>query len=309
MKSAVASGCHHISFSDSSLAPCGRLRVRFPRTLDPSVNNLEVFWTDTHLAFSPNLISFTASVLRFSPLRNISLHNTGLTRSAWNKLLSSLTLPHLTSLALDCTCPLKTTLEFLKHHPSLDKLSLIPCAKLTHTPVSLPVLFHLAGPPGYLSALAKHLQNPGVVRILGVTLTDASSALPLISQVLSTTQHFENISRLKITLRLSGSTSPEKTYDVPDDEKRICRVSDLEIARESSDSGNIDSLDVSHISSISSIKVNIHSATCGTWLRAFPIARKVKLISNSLLNEQQLHEDFIRYAPSHQMFLSVGRLF
>ncbi|KAG6379422.1 hypothetical protein JVT61DRAFT_11891 [Boletus reticuloceps] len=280
MKSAVASGCHHISFSDSSPAPCGRLRVRFPRTLDPSVNNLEVFWTDTHLAFSPNLISFTASVLCFSPLRNISLHNTGLTRSAWNKLLSSLTLPHLTSLALDCTCPLKTTLEFLKCHPSLDKLSLIPCAKSTHTPVrqcspiSLPVLFHLAGPPGYLSALTKHLQNPGVVQILGVTLTDASSALPLISQVLSTTQHFENISRLKITLRLSGSTSPEKTYDVPDDEKRICHVSDLEIARESSDSGNIDSLDVSHISSISSIKVNIHSATLWDMASSLPHSKE-----------------------------------
>ena len=73
MKSMAISGCHHISFSYSCIAPLNHFHVRFPRTLSPLSSKLEVFWVSTHLAFSPSIIPFMIGVLCYSPLRHLSL--------------------------------------------------------------------------------------------------------------------------------------------------------------------------------------------------------------------------------------------
>ncbi|KAG6381507.1 hypothetical protein JVT61DRAFT_90 [Boletus reticuloceps] len=297
MKSAAVSGCRHISFRSFNTDPINH-RVTFPKTVDPPPSRLQAFWADTHLAFAPNIICLTIGVLRSSPLRDLSLLNTGLRPFMWNKLLSLLTLPHLTSLELDCGCPLKTILEFLGRHPSLARLDLSPCGKTTYSShrypsINLPSLNFLAGTPRCISALARHLQNADVVRSLEVILTGAPSASPLISQVLRTTQHFKNLSHLKITLQFPEGASQE-TYEIPDNEKRVCRVTDLEIARDMDSPDSDVSLD----------------SRCGIWLQVFPMARNITLIPGSLLdNEHRLREDFIRHAPPRQpMFLTVSRL-
>ena len=97
--------------------------------------------------------------------------------------------------------------------------------------ISLPFLNHVSGPPGYLSALMKYLQNPETVQSLGVTITDTSSAVQFISQVLSTTCHFTDLSHLKITLCLSGCIT-EVDFKIPNDKKHVCHVRDLEMAHD-----------------------------------------------------------------------------
>ena len=156
----------------------------------------------------------------------------------WTKLLSSLTFPHLVHLELDTSCPLKMVLEFLKCHATLYRLDLHTCGNPTdyrnikqYPTISLPFLNHISGPPGYLSALTKHLQNPETVQLLGVTVTDASSAAPFISQVLSTTCHFTDLSCLKITLHLSGCIT-KVDFKIPDDEKCVCCIRDLKMTHD-----------------------------------------------------------------------------
>ena len=103
---------------------------------------------------------------------------------------------------------------------------------VAHYPsIYLASLSHLTGPPAYMSTLAKHFQNTKAVQSLGVTLTAAHTTSPFISQVLSTTRHFENLIRLEITFRSSESIT-EESFQFPDCKRRVSRVMDLEIARD-----------------------------------------------------------------------------
>jgi len=237
MKTMIDSRCCHISFAHSSLTPPDRVHIRFPKTPFSLSSNLETFWVDSHLAFSHSLISFTVGVLRYSPLRDLSLRSTGLGHTMWSKLLLSLTFAQLANLELDCACPLKTTLDFLRHHPTLHRLTFHGSGQLTqkhvprHSPIYLPSLSHLAGPPAYISALAKHLQDTGAVWSLTVILAVAHTTSPFISQVLSTTRHFENLTHLKITFR-SAESITEESFRFPQCERRVSHVMDLEIARD-----------------------------------------------------------------------------
>ena len=80
LKSMAMLGCHHISFS-YSISLLDHFHIKFPRTLIPLSSNLEAFWVDTHLALLSSIISFKIGVLCHSPLRYISLQNTGLSWS------------------------------------------------------------------------------------------------------------------------------------------------------------------------------------------------------------------------------------
>lgn len=311
IKTMIDSRCCHISFTHISSTLPDRVPVRFPKTPYPSSSNLETFWVDSHLAFSRSLISFTIGILRYSPLKDLSLRSTGLGRTMWSKLLSSLAFPQLANLELDCACPIKTILDFLRRHPTLRKLTLHGSGNVTQKHVSryssihLPSLSHLAGPPAYVSALAKHLQNTGAVRSLGVTLAAAHATPSLISQVLNTTSHFENLTRLEITFRSSESVT-EESLQFPEHERRVSRVTDLEIARDWDIGTVVASPVVSYYRYPIISKLISHQPRCGTWLPAFPAARNVKLISNGLENEQQLRQEFLKHAPPHQpIFLKV----
>ena len=135
LKSMVAAGCRHMSYMHTSSPPLTSSSVRFPKILDSPPSDLDKFWVQSRLAFSRNIISFTVGVLRSSPLTDLSLRNTSLGCSMWVKLLSSLTFPHLACLELDCTCPIKTTLDFVRRHPSLRKLQLHSCTNTTQNHV------------------------------------------------------------------------------------------------------------------------------------------------------------------------------
>ena len=238
MKTIIDSRCCHISFAQSSptLTPdC--MCVGFPKTPYPLSSNLEILWVDSHLAFSHSLISFTIGVLCYSPLRDLSLQSTGLGCTMWNKLLSSLTFPQLANLKLDCACPMKTALDFLRRHPTLCRLTLHGSGNVMqkhvahYSSIYLPSLSHLAGPPVYISALAKHFQNTGAVRLLRVILAATHTTTPFISQVLSTTCYFENLTCLEITFQNSESITKE-SFQFPNYERHVSCVTDLEIARD-----------------------------------------------------------------------------
>ena len=238
LKSMVAAGCRHISFMHTSAPPLASSSVRLPKILDSPPSDLDIFWVESHLAFSRNVISLTVGVLRSSPLTDLTLRNTGLGRSTWVKLLSSLSFPHLAHLELDCTCPVKTTLDFVRRHPSLRRLQLHSCTNTTqnharrYSSIDLPSLNHLGGPPGYVSAVARHLQNCAVVRSLGLTFTDAHSASLLIPQLLDITCHFSNLSHLKVLFQLSAGCITEEIFRSPVYERRVVRVTDVEITND-----------------------------------------------------------------------------
>ena len=239
MKTMIDSRCCHTSFAQSSLTLTpNRMCIGFPKTPYPLPSNLETFWVDSHLAFSRSLISFMIGILHYLPLRDLSLQSTGsVALCGANYVLSSLTFPQLANLELDCTCPMKTALDFLRCHPILRRLTLHGSGNVMQKHVAhcssiyLPSLSHLAGPPVYISALAKHFQKTGAVQSLRVTLAAAHTTTPFISQVLSTTRYFENLTCLEITFRNSDSIT-EESLQFPDYERRVSHVTDLEIARD-----------------------------------------------------------------------------
>ena len=227
LKSMVAAGCRHMSYTHTSSPPPTSSSVRFLKILDSPPSDLDKFWVESRLAFSRNIISFTVGVLRSSPLTDLSLWNTGLGHSMWVKLLSLLTFPHLAHLELDCMCPIKTTLDFVRRHPSLCRLQLHGCTNTTqnhvkwHPSINLPSLNHLGGPPGYVSAVARHHQNCAVVRSLGVTFTDIHSASPLIPQLLDITRYFSNLLHLQVLFQLSTAHIMEEVFGFPVLERHV----------------------------------------------------------------------------------------
>ena len=230
MKTMIDSGCCHLSFAHSflTLTP-NRMHVRFPKTPYPFSSNLETFWVNSHLAFSHSLIRFMIGVLHYLPLRDLLLQGTGLSRTMWSKLLSSLTFSQLANLKLNCTCLMKTTLDFLRHHFTLHRLTLPSFGNVMQKHVArypsiyLSSLSHLTGPPAYMSALIRHFQNTKAVQSLSVTLTAAHTISPFISQVLSTTRHFENLIHLEITFWSSESIAKE-SFPFPDCERCVSYV-------------------------------------------------------------------------------------
>ena len=168
--------CRQVSFSHVALISSRPPRIRFPKTIGTQLAHLTAFLMDTHLAFCPQLISFTMTILLHSPLKVLSIQSTGFSSTIWSKLLFSLTFPQLRNLSLDCECPLATLLLFLECHPCIDTLNIGTCRKKKpksisqFCPISLPSLHHLGGPAEYLCTLAKHIQLPRVVRSLAITL-------------------------------------------------------------------------------------------------------------------------------------------
>jgi hypothetical protein len=223
---------------NTSAPPLASSSVRLPKILDSPPSDLDIFWVESHLAFSHNVISFTIGVLHSWPLTDLTLRNTGLGCSTWVKLLSLLSFPHLAHLELDCTCPVKTTLDFVRRHPSLCRLQLHSCTNTTqnhvrqYSSIDLPSLDHLGGSPGYVSAVASHLQNCAVVRSLGLTFTDAHSASLLIPQLLDITHHFSNLSCLKVLLQLSAGCITEEIFCSPVYDRCIVHVTDVKITND-----------------------------------------------------------------------------
>ena len=121
---------------------------------------------------------------------------------------------------------------------SLRKLQLHSCTNTTqnhvkrYPSINLPSLDHLGGPPGYVSAVARHLRNCAVVWSLGVTFTDAHSASPLIPQLLDITHHFSNLLHLQVSFQLSTGCITEEIFSFPVFERCVIRVTDVEITND-----------------------------------------------------------------------------
>ncbi|KAF9230557.1 hypothetical protein BU15DRAFT_69097 [Melanogaster broomeanus] len=140
------SGCREISYSGCSqvLHSQGTIPKSIPKSTRTIHSRLESFSADCNTVFSPPLLSFTLTTLQHSPLRDLSLNDTGLSSSRWTKLLSTLNLPNLRHLEVDPQCPLRALLNFLQCHHRIDFLQVAPHG----------------GPPAYVAKLVAHLETP-----------------------------------------------------------------------------------------------------------------------------------------------------
>ncbi|KAI9454731.1 hypothetical protein HD554DRAFT_2042969 [Boletus coccyginus] len=229
-----ASGCLEISYSarsDLTMSPITSL----PKQSDAIPSQLHSFSSDCNIVFSPPIIPFTMSTLLCSPLRELTLKDTGLTSAMWRKLLRTLNLPFLERFEIDSQCPVQSLLAFLQRHCRIQSLSIhsdggintTRCSQLSQ--VHLPSLYALRGPPEYLINLLQSFQPTESISMLSVEFTKFRS--PILSKVLDCAQCLPCLRDIGIFLSQSSpGVIPASSLTLPKREHRTCGALRLRIS-------------------------------------------------------------------------------
>lgn len=228
-----SSGCQKLCYS-ARCAPLLNI-ASFPPSPRATPSRLEYFSSSGNTIFSPSIISFTISMLRNSPLKELFLRDTGLSPTMWRGLLQSLDLPLLQHLEVDQECSLINLTKFLQRHHRIESLFISGESEKTRSSsqlfahsIHLPSLHTVGGPAEYLTPLLRQLRCPGSVTSLSVTLSNTKPRISLISKVLDCAQYLPGLREAKIYF-LSKSVSKTGLL-FPKTEARTCGAMRLRIS-------------------------------------------------------------------------------
>jgi hypothetical protein len=170
---------------------------------------LEVLHLHSPLFFGAHSVSFTLTALQNSPIRELSLMNTSLSRNAWSTLLSTLALPYLSTLTLDDMCPTRDLVEFLKRHmvrelrlSSLGMLSGVDIGPLWRSRLrtTIPTLSSLDASPAGIIGLMCLIDVSRPFQKLVVRLNHLHNKRHLFSSLLDCTEHFRDLRQLQVNI-------------------------------------------------------------------------------------------------------------
>jgi hypothetical protein len=153
----------------------------------------------------------------------------------WTILLRGLHLPHLQTLEVDRQCPVNTLVRFLQRHRLLEHLTIHSRGQWKKSTsnvnirVDLPLLHFIGGPPEYVRAVSRHLETPGSVRTLKVSIVDVLAGDSQLPMILDCTDLLPSLQHVVIWFSPIFQSIPMSSLEFPITESRSCSMPRLGI--------------------------------------------------------------------------------
>lgn len=234
LESIKGTGCPELSYIGNNGSPISRLIIPKNPPVADAPSWIQSFTAQSNIIFAKPVIPFTFSMLCHSPLQELVLTDMCMSDLQWTRLFRELHLPQLRTLEVDRQYPIRALVMFLQRHRLLKGLTI-------HTPqgqwrkstsntrirIDLPSLKFLGGPLEYILVVSRHLQTPGTVRSLRVSVVDVSTGDSQLSRILACTELLPALRRVIIWFPPIFQAIPLSSLDFPRNEHRRCAAMGL----------------------------------------------------------------------------------
>ena len=266
LQSVQASGCEAL-FCHGTRHMIVKSTVNDRHTTLICPSNIQVLHIEFPLLFVPTCISFTLAALHSAPLRDLAFTNTSLTHNQWSTLLRRLTLPHLSVLKINDTCPISSLVGFLHRH-RVEHLRFcchtacsLDLVKRRRSRIPLRSLSTLDASPAMITSLMCFVDIPLTFKHLVVRPNQVPDKHGLLSTLLACTEPFADLSELQVNI--PGDVDDLLAYAMNND-LRTCSAKEVFLAV-SPPLGNPDAI-VSHHTLLSSLFEVVFKTRCAPWL-------------------------------------------
>ncbi|KAF9231445.1 hypothetical protein BU15DRAFT_68326 [Melanogaster broomeanus] len=232
LESIKSAGCPELTYTGNSLSQLSRISI--PRNLPHAdiPSRIQSLTVRSKIIFTVPMIPFTFATLLHSPLTELILTDTHMSRSQWTRLLRELHFPQLRTLEVDRQCPVNTLVTFLQRHPLLEHLTIHSRGQWKKSMsninirVNLPSLHFLGRPLEYVLAISRHLETPASVRSLRFSIVDVVAGDAQLPRILDCAGLLPSLKHVLIWFPVIFQTIPYQTLNSlrPNDAAVLCRV-------------------------------------------------------------------------------------